>query len=61
MARRFPCKESCSLAGTSASLHFPEAGRMALGLFDMFETGSFRQNAFSKRTERPGRTSSLVR
>ncbi len=33
------------------SLHFPEEARTALDLFDTFETGSFRQNAFYKRPD----------
>ena len=33
------------------SLHFPREGRTALNLFDTFETGSFRRNAFYKRPD----------
>jgi serine/threonine-protein kinase HipA len=33
------------------SLHFPKEGRTALNLFDTFETGSFRHNAFYKRPD----------
>jgi len=33
------------------SLHFPDEGRAALDLFDTFETESFRQNAFYKRSD----------
>jgi len=33
------------------SLHFPDEARIALDLFDTFETESFRQNAFYKRPD----------
>jgi serine/threonine-protein kinase HipA len=33
------------------SLHFPDEGRTALGLFDAFETESFRHNAFYRRPD----------
>lgn len=33
------------------SLHFPEEARTALGLFDTYETESFRQNAFYRRPD----------